>query len=194
MPLYNKVPYVRKSVESVVGQTYCNWELIVVDDCSTDGSTAVVEKIVDPRIRVVRLEENGGVGAARNRGVAESTAPYICFLDADDWWEPTILEEMAGLIERHPDAGIYGTGYYIVKNGKKRVAPIGIDEGFIEGEINYCKVYAKKLCMPLTSISVCIPRRTFNEAGGFPLGITLGEDFLLWLRIAMKCKTILLNT
>ena len=100
---------------------------------------------------------------------------------------------MAGLIERHPDAGIYGTGYYIVKNGKKRVAPIGIDEGFIEGEINYCKVYAKTLCMPLTSISVCIPRRTFDEAGGFPLGITLGEDFMLWLRIALTHKTVLLS-
>lgn len=193
MPLYNKAPYVRKAVESVVGQTYADWELVVVDDCSTDGSVTVVEQIVDPRIRIVRLEENGGVGAARNRGVAESTAPFICFLDADDWWEPTFLEEMAGLIERHPDAGIYGTGYYIVKNGRKRVAPIGVDEGFIEGEINYCKVYAKTLCMPLTSISVCIPRRTFDEAGGFPLCITLGEDFLLWLRIAMKYKTILLN-
>ena len=193
IPLYNKAPYVRKTVESIVGQTFTNWELIVVDDCSTDGSVTVVEQIIDPRIRVVRLEENGGVGAARNRGVAESTAPYICFLDADDWWEPTFLEEMAGLIERHPDAGIYGTGYYIVKNGKKRVAPIGIDEGFIEGEINYCKVYAKTLCMPLTSISVCIPRRTFDEAGGFPLGITLGEDFMLWLRIALTHKTVLLS-
>ena len=193
MPLYNKAPYVRKAVESVVDQTLADWELIVVDDCSTDGSAAIVEQIVDPRIRIIRLEENGGVGAARNRGVAESTAPFVCFLDADDWWEPTFLEEMAALIERHPDAGIYGTGYYIVKNGKKRVAPIGIDEGFTEGEINYCQVDAKTLCMPLTSISVCIPRRVFDEAGGFPVGITLGEDFLLWLRIALKHKTVLLN-
>lgn len=193
MPLYNKAPYVRKAVESVVDQTFADWELIVVDDCSTDGSAAIVEQIVDPRIRIIRLEENGGVGSARNRGVAESTAPFVCFLDADDWWEPTFLEEMAALIERHPNAGIYGTGYYIVKNGKKRVAPIGIDEGFTEGEINYCQVYAKTLCMPLTSISVCIPHRVFDEAGGFPVGITLGEDFLLWLRIALKHKTVLLN-
>lgn len=193
MPLYNKAPYVRKAVESVIGQTFVDWELIVVDNGSTDGSGEVVATCHDPRIKMLHLKDNIGPGAARNHGVAESTAAHICFLDADDWWEPTFLEEMAGLIERHPDAGIYGTGYYIVKNGKKRVAPIGIDEGFIEGEINYCKVYAKTLCMPLTSISVCIPRRTFDEAGGFPLGITLGEDFLLWLRIAMKYKTILLN-
>ena len=193
IPLYNKAPYVRKTVESIVGQTFTNWELIVVDDCSTDGSVTVVEQIIDPRIRVVRLEENGGVGAARNRGVAESTAPYICFLDADDWWEPTFLEEMARVIERHPNAGIYGTSYYIVKNGKKRIAPIGVDNGFGEGEINYCRVYAKTLCMPLTSISVCIPRKVFDEAGGFPVDVKLGEDLLLWLRIALASKVVLLN-
>lgn len=197
MPLYNKAPNVRKAVESVVGQTYRDWELIVVDDGSTDGGGDIVTSIADPRIRLVR-QENAGVSAARNRGVVLSgeaafSSPYICFLDADDWWEPTFLEEMAALIERHPDAGIYGTSYWIVKNGRKRLAPIGVDEGFSEGRINYCKVYARTLCMPLTSITVCIPRRVFDETGGFPLGITLGEDFLLWLRIAINHKTVLLN-
>ncbi len=192
MPLYNKAPYVCKAVESVMEQTYKDWELVVVDDGSTDGSGDAVKPVNDSRIRLIR-QENSGVSAARNRGVAESTAPYICFLDADDWWEPTFLEEMAGLIERYPDAGIYGTGYYIVKNRRKRRAPIGVDEGFTEGEINYCRVYAKTLCMPLTSISVCMPRAIFEEAGGFPTAIRLGEDFLLWLRIALKNKVILLN-
>ena len=193
MPLYNKAPYVRKAVESVVGQTYGDWELIVVDNGSTDGSGDIVANYTDPRIRIVRLEDNIGPGGARNRGVAESKAPRVCFLDADDWWEPTFLEEMAGLIERHPDAGIYGTSYYIVKNGKKRVAPIGVDEDFKEGEINYCRVYAKTLCMPLTSISVCIPGPIFDEAGGFSTEVRLGEDFLLWIRIALSHKVVLLN-
>ena len=192
MPLYNKAPYVRKAVESVVGQTYRDWELVVVDDGSTDGSGEVVSSIADPLIRLVR-QENAGVGTARNRGVSESAAHYLCFLDADDWWEPTFREEMAGLIERHPGAGIYGTGYYIVKNGRRRVAPIGVDEGFTEGEINYCRVYAKTLCMPLTSISVCMPRTVFDEAGGFPTNIRLGEDFMLWLGVALKHKAVLLN-
>ncbi|MBO4599977.1 MAG: glycosyltransferase family 2 protein, partial [Bacteroidales bacterium] len=174
MPLYNKAPYVRKAVESVVGQTYGDWELIIVDNGSTDGSGEIVTGIIDSRIRIVRLEDNIGPGGARNHGVALSDAPYICFLDADDWWEPSFLEEMAGLIERHPDAGIYGTGYFIVKNEKKRVAPIGVEGGFSEGEINYCKVYAKTLCMPLTSISVCMPRKVFDEMEGFPTDIKLG--------------------
>lgn len=215
MPLYNKAPYVRKAVESVVGQTYRDWKLVVVDDGSTDGSGDIVHDIEDPRITVIH-QENAGVGAARNRGVAQSAigdlktstpnkteqalssvatqaSPYICFLDADDWWEPTFLEEMAGLIERHPDAGIYGAGYWIVKNGHRRLAPIGVDKDFAEGEINYCRVYAKTLCMPLTSISVCMPRAIFDEAGGFPTDIRLGEDFLLWIRIALKHKVVFLN-
>ena len=192
IPLYNKAPYVRKAIKSVIEQTYKKWELVVVDDGSTDGSGKIVCEFTDSRIRLVK-QDNAGVSTARNRGVAESTAPYICFLDADDWWEPTFFKEMAELIERHPNAGIYGTSYYIVKNGKKRIAPIGVDNGFCEGEINYCRVYAKTLCMPLTSISVCIPRKVFDEVGGFPVGIKLGEDFMLWLSIALKHKVVLLN-
>lgn len=193
IPLYNKAPYVGKTVESVLGQTFGDYELIIVDNGSNDGSHKIVAAFTDHRIKIVRLEENVGVSNARNKGVAMASAPIVTFLDADDWWEPTFLEEMAGLIERHPDAGIYGTGYYIVKNGKKRLAPIGVDEGFEEGEINYCAVYAKTLCMPLTSISVAMPRAVFDETGGFKPHLKLGEDFDLWVRIALKHKTVFLN-
>lgn len=193
IPLYNKAPYVGKTVESVLGQTFGDYELIIVDNGSNDGSHEIVAAFTDHRIKIVRLEENVGVSNARNKGVAMASAPIVTFLDADDWWEPTFLEEMAGLIDRHPDAGIYGTGYYIVKNGKKRLAPIGVDEGFEEGEINYCAVYAKTLCMPLTSITVAMPKAVFNETGGFKPHLKLGEDFDLWIRIALKHKTVFLN-
>lgn len=193
IPLYNKAPYVRKTVESVLGQTFDDYELIIIDNGSNDGSNKIVAGFIDPRIRTVHLEENIGVSNARNKGVSLSTAPYITFLDADDWWEPTFLEEMRGLIERHPDAGIYGTGYYIVKNSKKRVAPIGVDEDFLEGEINYCRVYAKTLCMPLTSITVSMPRAVFDEMEGFKPHLKLGEDFDLWVRIALKHKVVFFN-
>ncbi len=193
IPLYNKAPYVGKTVESVLGQTFGDYELIIVDNGSNDGSHEIVAAFTDHRIKIVRLEENVGVSNARNKGVAMASAPIVTFLDADDWWEPTFLEEMAGLIERHPDAGIYGTGYYIVKNGKKRLAPIGVDEGFAEGEINYCAVYAKTLCMPLTSITVAMPKAVFNETGGFKPHLKLGEDFDLWIRIALKHKVVFLN-
>ena len=192
IPLYNKAPYVHRAVESVVEQIYKDWELIVVDDGSTDGGADIVKKFFDKRIQLVS-QHNSGVSTARNRGVTESTSPFICFLDADDWWEPTFLEEMAGLIGRHPDAGIYGTGYYIVKKGKKRVAPIGVAKEFTEGEINYCRVYAKTFCMPLCIGSVCIPRKMFDTTGGFNPQLRMAEDFDLWIRIALNNPVVLLN-
>ncbi|MGX8712352.1 MAG: glycosyltransferase family 2 protein, partial [bacterium] len=115
IPLYNKAPYIRKTMESVLGQTFNDYELIIIDNGSNDGSSEIVARFTNPHIRIVRFAENIGVSNARNKGVELSSAPYITFLDADDWWEPTFLEEMAGLIERNPNAGIYGTGYYIVK-------------------------------------------------------------------------------
>lgn len=193
IPLYNKAPYVAKTIESVLRQTFNDYELIIIDNGSTDGSNEIVSKYSDPRIQIVRLDENVGVSNARNKGVALSTAPYVTFLDADDWWEPTFLEEMAGLIERHPNAGIYGSGYWIIKNGKKRLAPIGVEDDFKEGNINYCQVYAKTLCMPLTSITIAMPRKIFDESGGFKSHLKLGEDFDLWIRIALKHNVVFLN-
>lgn len=193
IPVYNKAPYVEKSLGSVLGQTYRDFELMVIDNGSTDGSGEKIAAFQDPRLRVCRYDENMGAAAARNKGVEMTTAPYVVFLDADDWWEETFLEEMEELIARHPHAGIYGTGYYIVKNGKRRIAPIGIQEGFSEGIIDYCSVYAKTLCMPLTSSSVCIPRHIFKEMGGFPPQLDLGEDFLLWIHIALNYPVALLS-
>jgi len=194
MPLYNKAPYVYKAIESVMEQTYRKWELIVVDDCSTDGSGDIVTKYTDSRIRLIRLDKNVGVGAARNKGVSLSTAPYICFLDADDWWEPTFLDEMANLIIEYPDAGIYGTNYTIINETKHktRVAQLGVEDNFRKGYINYCQVYAKTMYMPLWTGAVCIPRNVFNTTSGFPNDVNLGEDFLLWLQIALHHKVVLL--
>lgn len=209
IPLYNKAPYVEKAVRSVLGQTFTDYELIIVDDGSTDGSAERAqaalqtpsplgegeggEAPITPPFREgtgvgFLRQPNAGVSTARNNGVAASKGDYICFLDADDWWEPTFLEEMDQLINDYPDAGIYGTNYYYMKNGKKRVqldAPTGY--------INYCKVYAEKLCMPLWTGAVCIPRAIFDETGGFKSHLKLGEDFDVWIRIALKHKVAFLN-
>lgn len=196
IPLYNKAPYVAKAIGSVLAQTFTDYELVVVDDGSKDDSAEMAAKAMAgrPDCRLIR-QENAGVSMARNNGVAASQGDYLCFLDADDWWEPTFLEEMSKLIAEFPDAGIYGTGYTIVNETKHktRVAPIGVEAGFEKGYINYCRVYAKTLAMPLTSISVAIPRPVFDEMHGFPKGIKLGEDFLLWIHIALKHKVAFLN-
>ena len=196
IPLYNKAPYVAKAIGSVLSQTFTDYELIIVDDGSRDDSAQVAEKAIEGRAncRLIR-QKNAGVSMARNNGVAASRGNYLCFLDADDWWAPTFLEEMSQLIEAYPEAGIYGTSYTIVNETKHktRVSPIGVEPDFKQGYINYCQVYAKTLAMPLTSISVAIPRSVFDEMGGFPKGIKLGEDFLLWIRIALKYKVAFLN-
>ena len=190
MPLYNKAPYVAKAVESVLGQTCSEWELVVVDDGSKDGGGDIVLKYNDPHIRLHR-QENAGVSVARNNGVAMATGEYVCFLDADDWWEPTFLEEMSGLIGRHPDAGIYGTNYWFVKNGQKRPSTIGFEKKFEEGEVNYCRLYASTLCMPLWTGAVCMPKHVFEEIGGFKPGVKLGEDFILWVHTALKHNVVM---
>lgn len=197
IPLYNKAPYIEKALRSVFAQTYTDYELIVVDDGSKDDSKAVAEQVLAccPVPYQLISQANAGVSMARNNGVAASHGEYICFIDADDWWEPTFLEEMHNLIKEYPEAGIYGTNYTIIneKKHKTRVAPMGVDNNFEKGYINYCKVYARTLCMPLTSISVAIPRKIFEETLGFKPHLKLGEDFDLWIRIALKYKVAFLN-
>ena len=194
IPLYNKAAYVKKAIESVLSQTFTDYELIIVDDGSTDNSSEIVATTLEGRRNCLLLkQENAGVSVARNNGVAASEGEYLCFLDADDWWETPFLEEMYGLINRIPHAGIYGTNYWIVKNGKKKIASIRIDDGFTEGTINYCQVYAKTLCMPLWTGAVCMPRSIFDEMNGFNPNLKLGEDFDLWIRIALKYPVVFLN-
>ncbi len=196
IPLYNKAPYVAKAIKSVLSQTFTDYELIIVNDGSKDDSGKIARWAIEGHGNCRLVEQkNAGVSVARNNGVAISNGEYLCFLDADDWWEPTFLEEMARLIEEFPDAGIYGTNYTIVNETKRktRVASVGVETGFTKGYINYCKVYAKTMYMPLTSISVAVPRYVFDNVCGFPDGIKLGEDFLLWIRVAMKYKVVFLN-
>ena len=196
IPLYNKAPYVAKAIGSVLSQTFTDYELVIMDDGSQDGSFEVSMRYIEghPNCHIYR-QVNRGVSVARNNAAALSQGQYLCFLDADDWWEPTFLEEMSGLIEAFPDAGIYGTNYTIVNETrhKTRVASVGVEPGFEKGYINYCQVYAKTMYMPLTSITVSIPRAVFGEMQGFPKNIKLGEDFMLWIRIAMNYKVAFLN-
>ena len=217
IPLYNKAPYIRKALESVFAQTYTDYEVIVVDDGSTDESASIVDSTM--LCEVMRLQgykatrqedgkaedalpnriiaqlpyrllkqQNAGVSAARNNGVAQASGEYIAFLDADDWWEPTYLERMAQLIADYPEAGLYASNYVYYKPGKTHVA-LNIPTGYI----NYPKSYYESGAMPVTSITAILSRAVFEEMGGFPLGIKLGEDFLLWAKIAMQYQVAFLN-
>ena len=191
IPLYNKAPYVRKALDSVLSQSFVDFEIIVVDDGSSDNSYDVAkERLSDSHVEYKLIRQNNaGVSTARNNGVAASKGDYLCFLDADDWWAPTYLERMDSFVREYPEAGIYGTNYYYVKNGRSQVCVTTAETGYI----NYCRVYAEKLQMPLWTGAVCVPRHVFDEMGGFRAHLRLGEDFDLWIKIALKYKVAFFN-
>lgn len=185
VPLYNKADYVRHAVESIAAQTFRDYEAIVVDDGSTDNSLEVVKEFVeriDDRWTIL-TQKNAGVAAARNNGVAASKGEYLCFLDADDWWEPNSLDEMDKLIQEYPDAGLYAMNYVYYKPGKTHVA-LKLERGYI----NYPEAYLHSDAMPIWTGAACMPRKVFEEMGGFQVGIKLGEDFLLWAMTALHYK------
>ncbi len=174
----------RKALETVCAQTYRDYEIIVINDGSTDNSAIIAEEYLNGVEGIsykILSQQNAGVSAARNNGVAQASGDYIAFLDADDWWEPTYLERMAQLIEDYPEAGLYASNYIYYKPGKTRVAVNNIETGYF----NYPKSYYEGDAMPIWTGATMIPRKVYDETGGFPLGIKLGEDFLLWSKIAM---------
>lgn len=111
VPLYNKAAYIGRALESLAAQTIKDFEVIVVDDGSTDGGPDVVSAISDPRYRLIR-QANAGPGAARNRGLREVRAPYVGFLDADDRWMPDFLAENVEILEQHSTAAAVSCGWY----------------------------------------------------------------------------------
>ena len=186
IPLYNKEASIATALRGVLEQTYQDFEVVVVDDGSTDGGAAVVEQFDDPRIRLIR-QENGGVSAARNRGIAEAKGEHIAFLDADDEWMPTFLEEIAALIATYPECKARATNYIFNSNGVKsptllRKIPFAGERGVLT---NYFEV-ASCSHPPMWTSAVCIDCDLLQEIGGFPVGIKSGEDLLVWARIAVR--------
>jgi glycosyltransferase involved in cell wall biosynthesis len=192
IPLYNKAAYIEKAVSSVLRQTFRHFELIVVNDGSTDGSVQKLANFNDSRLRIIN-QSNAGVSISRNNGVRDARFGYVAFLDADDWWDEHFLEEMDRLIKQFPEAGMYGSGYFIVKNGVNRPSKVGVDAGFSAGYIDYFKVYARSFWVPVNCSFVVVRKSVFEEENGFKPGLKFGEDLDLWIRIALKHKTGYLN-
>jgi glycosyltransferase involved in cell wall biosynthesis len=185
IPLYNKALYVERALRSVFAQTEQGFEVVVVDDGSTDGGAAIVERFADPRIRLI-VQENRGASAARNRGVRESGAALVAFLDADDEWCPAFLEAVLDLHRRYPGAGAYATAYAVCNpDGSRRVASIAaVPSPPWSGLLpNYFRS-ATLGEPPVSASSVAIPRAVLQEMGGFAEGHWWGEDADLWGRIA----------
>lgn len=187
MPLYNKEADVRRAVESVLTQTVPDFELIVVNDGSTDQGPEVVREINDNRIRVFD-QENAGVSAARNRGINESRSELIAFLDADDEWKPDFLETILHLRETFPSCSVFATNYVFREVDGKYHLPIirGLPPHPWEGMIQDYFGVAVRSDPPLWTSAVSVKKEALYAVGLFPVGVTSGEDLLTWARLAAK--------
>ena len=184
VPLYNKLPYILRCLDSIQRQTFRDFEVIVVNDGSTDGSEMIASALMDSRVTVV-TQDNRGSGAARNRGIARAKAELIAFLDADDTWEEGFLQAIVDLASKHPEAGVFATGY-------RRCFGTGIDK-----EVTLRAPEGSRTCVVtkylpikrygggITSSSVAVRRALLTRLGGFLEGHPLGEDHDLWVRLSL---------
>lgn len=187
IPLYNKGPYITRAIASVLTQEGSNWELIVVDDGSTDDGPSIVDGYHHPRIRLVR-QANGGASAARNRGIAEARFGFVAFLDADDWWHPGYLAKQADLIQRFPGAGIYATAHQkVYADGTIRMpAYRGFPPPPWEGVLEDYFLAAQEGAQPVWTSATVMPRSVLLEVGGFPLDLPTGQDKACWCLAALR--------
>lgn len=179
MPTYNCGTYIRESIWSVQKQTYTDWELIVMDDCSTDDTAQIVQEfcVHDPRVHYYQMEQNGGPAAARNQAIAHASGTYIAFLDSDDLWRADKLEKQIAFMQKH-GCNFSCTAYACIDEGGrpcgKTVMP------FSKAGYKTCLYYGN-----------CIGNSTamyrVGEWGKFYApDIRKRNDFALWLRILKK--------
>jgi glycosyltransferase involved in cell wall biosynthesis len=179
IPLYNKIKYIGRAIDSVLAQTYPYFELIVVDDGSTDGSGDAARRYDDVRVRTI-AQENGGEGAARNRGVAEARFDWIALLDADDEWMPRFLERAMAAATANPAADAIFTD---LRNGADGSLWIGDPRG---GPVaDFLRFYTDHGGYGMTPCSSVISKAAILKAGGFPLGVRYGGDVDTWTRLAL---------
>lgn len=188
IPLYNKAEYIESALRSVLDQRHQAFEVIVVDDGSTDDGARRVAAIGDSRLRLLH-QRNSGVSVARNRGVREATGDHIAFLDADDFWTPTYLSAISKMVVQFPDCGLYATHFYRFNDsGSMQVPKLWrIRAGTAPQRIKRCFFEMWSHAILFYTSSVVIQARILRESGiSFPEGEQLAEDHDVWFRIAER--------
>lgn len=189
VPLYNKIAWVERTLRSIAAQTFGDFEVIVVDDGSTDGSPAVVEAFPDARFRLI-TQANAGPGAARNRGIAEARAGLVAFLDADDAWRPEYLEASIGILDQNPGVCSATCGF-LEHPGLRDTEPMWRARGLTPGVHRVTPSTGPKLLTHMLSfMSSCstVSRiETVRALGGFydRDRCRFGEDAMLYLKMLL---------
>jgi len=191
IPLYNKAPYFKRTLESIQAQTFPDYEVIVVDDGSTDDGARLVDALRDPRFRLI-VRENGGPGRARNRGLREASGQYVAFLDADDEWLPGFLATSIRLMEQH-ESGVAAVclGYFEYPSGQS-MEPLWRRRGLVPG---VCRLapesapgWAVSLLAYMSPWSTLLNTDVVRRWGGFfdRRKCLYAEDSFLWLKILLN--------
>ena len=188
IPLYNKENYIEKTMLSLLNQTFSDFEVIVVNDCSTDASEEIVKRFDDARIQIIKHSINKGLSASRNTGINKSKAQYVAFLDADDLWKPTFLEKIDFLINEYPSASLFATKYEVLLKDNKIIThdfkiesfeKHGIITNFFECSLNQSIYYPSCLC---------VKKSVFEDVGYYDERINYSEDVDFNIRAHTKYK------
>ena len=186
--VFNKEKYISDTIESILNQTFEDFEIVILNDGSTDASESKILEFKDTRIRYYS-EKNQGAGAGRNYVINKAIGEYIALLDADDIWYPFYLEEQNRLIKKYPNEAVFSTAQEISRNNKlqPRAYSIALKENE-SGVLDYFE--SSKLDSIIHSSSVVINRELLINIGGFNPKIKSGQDTDLWIRIGLKRKVV----
>lgn len=186
VPVHNKGPHVARAIESVLSQSYPHFELLIIDDASTDDSLQAILKFEDERIRLLKRSTPGPGGyAARNLGVREAQHDWIAFLDADDEWTPEHLSRCVGIIAAEPIARFIGAGF-VYRDAQGEFLRVRCEPSpTLFARADFADILDDMaFCVP----TVVIRKELLTSAGGFPEGqMTRGGDIDTWLRV-MECS------
>jgi glycosyltransferase involved in cell wall biosynthesis len=191
--VYNKELEISNTISSVLAQTFTDFEIVVVNDGSTDDSLSKLQSINDPRLNIFTTE-NKGVSHARNFGIKKSSSQFIAFLDGDDLWKPHHLQDLKVLSEAHPKCGMYCKAYEKNYHNKLVVKATYNDiEGVFHGILE--DYFKNSLVDSIAWTSaIAIPKSIFNTHGYFDELLKSGQDTDLWIRIALKERIAFSNT
>jgi len=182
MPVYESAPYLREAIDSILGQTFSDFELLIMDNASTDDGPAIVASYQDPRIRYVRNEENLGLPASLNRGLKLAKGEFIARMDSDDRSVSDRLERQVSFLDKHSDIGICGGHIIKIMQGKRFLVKYPLSHE----DIRVSLLFNSSLAHPTVMI-----RRSVLDEGRFSYSENIGnsEDYELWTRITAQVQS-----
>ncbi|MEM6721596.1 MAG: glycosyltransferase family 2 protein [Bacteroidota bacterium] len=190
IPLYNKEKYIQQTVESVLQQTCTDFELLLVNDASTDESVAVVSQISDSRIQLIENPKNIGLSATRNHGISKASGEIIALLDADDVWLPNFLETIQNLYNSFPEAALYGTDYLEVYASHENLSPKkNINDSLKGTSFLILDFFEASLFQPIfCQSSLAFKKEVCQEFEVFNPKINFAEDIDFYIRYGSKYR------